>query len=165
MISLAPDDRPVRRRYPHVVAIFAGRSGSGKTTLARAVQAIMEHGRHVAVCRESFARPLKDELIGLGVSREHLMFRKLAQRIGDLRRAADVDHYVSLLCERVDAHDIPHVFLVDDGRRKNEGPVGDLVFRLVTSRPSALTAEEQAHPSETEWSERRPRRTSPTTRR
>jgi hypothetical protein len=48
---------------------------------------------------------------------------------------------------------MPCCFLVDDGRRKNEGPAADLVFRLVTSRPNALSESERAHPSETEWSE------------
>jgi hypothetical protein len=102
--------------------------------------------------KESFARPLKDELLSMGIRRNDPRFRDAAQRIGDLRRAAQIDHYVFALLERIEAHEeVPAVYLVDDCRFANEAQVGDLVVRLTTTRANGLSEVEQAHPSETSW--------------
>lgn len=142
---------PPRRNAPHIVVAFCGRSKSGKTTLARAVESVMLADKRLYPHLLSFARPLKAELAQLGVGREHPLFRPLAQRIGDLRREIQQEHYVFALLDTVERHAIQTVFLIDDLRFVNEAQVADIIVRLHTARPNALTEIEQAHPSETSW--------------
>jgi hypothetical protein len=151
-MTIAPDDRPVRRNAPHIVVIFAGASGSGKTTIQRRVEQLLNLDGHIYAVRESFAKPLKAQVLQHGHAPGTVDYRTALQVVGDNARAAYEDVYVDALVRRVRSHDpFPCAFLVDDGRRINEGQAGDLIFRLVTKRPNLLTEAQRAHVSENEW--------------
>ena len=125
-----------------LLCAIAGKSGSGKTTLAEALSMLYD------VPRDSFASPLRWALHELGVKAPYP--RRLLQRIGDVLRSYDQDHFVSLLWERNPDWSSSGL-VVDDLRYENEyhhlrerGFV--LVYLQGSFRP--LVGEEAEHESE-----------------
>ncbi len=139
------------RHSPHLIVGFTGRSISGKTTIARAVEQLLFNTHKVIPVIENFARPLKRALRELGVTPDRN--RGMAQLLGQTCRDTDADFFVRLMRTRIEAHQEPAVFLLDDCRFRNEGELCDLVFKLTTHRIGTLTTLQALHVSEQAWQE------------
>lgn len=165
------DENPV---VSPLIVGFSGRAGAGKTTIAGMVWKDLMDRFHRSwvgsipqadgftrpaywVGQDSFAAPIKRALRELGVEKGDPLYRSLAQNLGAKCRAANPDHFVDLLLERLTrgshyyANGTPSsVLLIDDARHFNEFHILDLHFHV--SRPeellAPLTREETTHESE-----------------
>ncbi len=135
---------------------ISGRMKSGKTTLAKALDKEL-YGHHIT----SFARPIREALKALGITKEQHpdLYRAGAQYIGtDLIRAHDPDWWVNYMDRKVRTDSgIYHGFIIDDMRFENEydwcKANGFILVRLDISEQMQYNrrAEEGTfnHPSET----------------
>lgn len=141
---------------PDIVIGLRGLAGSGKTEIAHALDKKLTQRRtHFKEKPNSevlsFAGPIRDGLAFMGIKKttDPVLYRKLAQLIGEEARKHDDDHWINLLKNSF-AFKRTETVIIDDVRYENEGSICDLLFFLTPHgfKPADLGPVAGAHKSE-----------------
>jgi nucleoside-triphosphatase THEP1 len=148
------------------IIILNGQAGSGKTTAAKFI-AGEAFKQGLTPVLESFARPIKEEAIALGYTKEEFpdKYREFCQDMGATARAGNPDHWVELMQARISKLRAEEnaslkdnrkywekVVIIDDCRYMNEVAMGikekaTLIF-ISTGERSLTEGDWREHESE-----------------